>query len=125
MSTEFTNPAPQTIARDPLVLSAPQTPVLPLHAAHPTQHDGNPLTVGALEQAVVSNFQLPANEVQSQIFDVQDIGRIALRVAPEEQIGGIGGAANEIIAAVDLQVEASAATADLRKAVVRIATLRN
>src|SRR5205085_6906264 len=88
-------------------------------------HYGNTFAVRALDHGVVGDLQLPANQIQSQIFDVEDIGGIALRIAAKKQIGSIGSAANQIIPAIDLQIETAAATSDLRKAVVRITTLRN
>ncbi len=70
VGAEFEKTIPQTGARGPLVLSAPQIPVLPLHAAHPAQHYGNTFAVRALNHGVVGNLQLPANQIQSEIFSI-------------------------------------------------------
>src|ERR1700730_3223273 len=113
----------ETGAADPLIFGAPQIPVLPLHAAHPAQHDRDTFSIGSLNHGFIGDLEFPSDEVQSQILDVADRGRIAVRVVLEKEIRSVGGATNEVIAAVDLQIKIASAAANLRKAVVLIAGL--
>ena len=99
--------------------------MFPLHAAHPTQHDGDAFAIGALDHAVVGNFQFPADQVEPKVLYVADVCGIPLRVTPEEQVRCIRGPPDEVIAAVDLKVKVAATGADLRKAVVMVATLND
>src|ERR1700719_1302519 len=113
----------ETGAGDPLIFGAPQIPMLPLHAAHPAEHDRDTFSIGPLNHAVVGDLEFPSNEVQSEILDVADHGRVPLGIVLEKEIRSVGGATNEVIAAVDLQIKIASAAANLRKAVVLIAGL--
>ena len=98
--------------------------MFPLRAAHESQHDRHAFAIGLFDHGVVGNLQLPAQQVKAKIFGVVHDGRVPLRVPLEQQVGRVHAAADQVIASVDLQVEV-AAGADVGKAVVRIAGLRD
>ena len=98
--------------------------MLPLRAAHESQHDRHAFAIGPFDHGVVGDLQLPAQQVKAEILGVMHDGRVPLRVVPEQQIGRVHAAADQVISSVHLQVEV-AAGADVGKAVVRIAGLRD
>ena len=98
--------------------------MFPLRAAHEPQHDRHAFTIGPFDHGVVGDLQLPAQQVKAKILGVVHDVRVPLRVVPEEQVGRVHAAADQVIASVNLQVEV-AAGADVGKAVVRIAGLGN
>src|ERR1700687_533210 len=123
MGAQFMESGAETRPGDPLVFGPPQVPVLPLHAAHPAEHDRDTFSIGSLNHGFISDLEFPSNEVQSEILDVADHGSIAFGIVLEKEIRGVGRAANEVIAAVDLQIKIASAAANVRKAVVLIAGL--
>ena len=76
--------------------------MLPLSAAHPTEHDRNALTVGELDHGIVGNFGLPADEIQAEVFYVPNCCRITRRVILEEQIRRVDASPNQVIPPIDL-----------------------
>ncbi len=88
------------------------------------EHDRHAFVVRPFDHGVVGDLQFPAQQVQAEIFGVAHDVRVPLRVVAEEQVGRVHAAANQVIAAIDFQVEIAAGP-DVRKTVVRIAGLRN
>ena len=96
--------------------------MFPLRATHESQHDWHAFAIGPVDHGVVGDLQLPAKQVETEILGVTHDGRIAHWIISEEQIGRIDAAANQIVPAVDLQIEVTA-RANFRKARVGITPL--
>src|ERR1700693_1198509 len=123
MGAQFLESGAEAGAGDPLIFGAPQIPVLPLHAAHPAEHDRNPFSISPFNHGFICDLEFPSNEVQSEILDAADHGSISVGVILKEAIWSIGWPAAPVIAAVDLRIKIASAAANVRKAVVLIAGL--
>ncbi len=99
--------------------------MLPLHAAHPAQHDRDTFPISAFNHGLVCNLQLPSNEIQSKILDVAHHGSVAVGVILKKEIWSVGRTADQVVAAINLQIKIASAAANFRKAGVLIAGLRD
>ena len=91
--------------------------MLPLGAAHISQHDRHTFAIGSLQHRVIRNLQLPADQIQSKIFHILHDGRVALGIVAKQQVRAIHAATNQIIPAIYLQIKV-AACPNRRKALI-------
>ena len=69
-----------------MILFAPLVPLLPLVAAHPTEHQRNPLFVRKLGDVLAGDLGLPAKHVHPQILHIVQNLSFALRIVPVQQV---------------------------------------
>jgi hypothetical protein len=99
--------------------------MLPLHAAHPTQHNRDTFAIRPIDHRIVRDFEFPTEGVQPKVLDITEDGTVPFGIVLEQKIGGIYITANQVIAAIDLEIEIPPTTADSGDAVVLVTTLRD
>src|ERR1035437_2704297 len=107
-----------------MIFRAPLTPLFPLVAAHPAEHERNALLIGEFNNVLAGDLGFPAEKIDAEILCVAQDVRFALRIVAKEKIGSVVAAADEKIAPVHLQVEI-AALADVGKMFVVVAKRRD
>src|ERR1039457_2911898 len=83
----------------------PLIPLLPLVAAHPSEHERNALFISQINNVFTGDFRFPPEKINAQIFYIAQYISLTLRVVTIKKVGGIIASTYQKIASINFQIK--------------------